>query len=128
VLKRVLRRPEDFASRYGGEEFAAILVDVDRDAAITVAESIREQVLAERIEHSHSSAADVVSVSIGVAHLFPHLSERSEKGFVQIADQALYAAKQRGRNRVEGAVESSAAGTGVFKVGAASTEPHAAAP
>ena len=127
VLKRVLRRPEDFASRYGGEEFAVILVGVDRDAALALADRIREQVLGERIEHVQSTAAEVVSVSIGVAHLFPHATERSEKGFVQLADQALYSAKQRGRNRVEGAAESSAEGTGVFKVPAPGTAPDASA-
>ena len=125
VLKHVLRRPEDFASRYGGEEFAAILAGIDRNGALTVAERIREQVLAERIEHEHSTAAGVVSVSVGVAHVSPHTSGRSEKGFVQMADQALYAAKQRGRNRVEGAEDGAAEGTGVFRVPAGPLEPDA---
>ena len=115
VLKEVVRRPADFASRYGGEEFAAIVPDVDRESATRLAEKVRERVLMENIEHVES-AASVVTVSIGVAHLHPKLSERSEKGFVQMADQALYAAKASGRNCVVHAADSSTDKTGTFAV------------
>lgn len=115
ILKEVLRRPTDFASRYGGEEFAAIVPDIDQASATLLGERIRERVLIENIEHVES-AASVVTVSIGVAQLHPQLSDRSEKGFVQMADQALYAAKASGRNRVVNAGAASTDKTGVFEV------------
>jgi diguanylate cyclase (GGDEF)-like protein len=116
ALRRVLKRPGDFASRYGGEEFAVILPGVDDDGALLVAERIREEVLAENIPHAGSSVADRVSVSIGVAHLYPARTERSSTGFLQMADEALYAAKRRGRNCVVNASVVSAEATGVFAV------------
>jgi diguanylate cyclase (GGDEF)-like protein len=114
AIRRSLQRPQDFASRYGGEEFAAIVPDVGEDDALHVAERIREAVLNENIEHAHSSTGDRVSVSIGVAHLLPWNSDRTPRGFVQIADEGLYAAKRQGRNRVVRAAASSAAATGMF--------------
>jgi diguanylate cyclase (GGDEF)-like protein len=116
ALKRSLQRPQDFASRYGGEEFAVIVPDIDEHNAVRVAERVREAVLNENIEHEKSSTGARVSVSIGVAHLQPWSSDRSPKGLVQIADEALYAAKQHGRNRVECAVVSAAAATGMFAI------------
>lgn len=116
ALQRALKRPQDFASRYGGEEFAAIVPDIGEDDAVLVAERIREAVLDENIEHAHSSTGNRVSVSIGVAHLHPWSSGRTAKGLVQVADEALYAAKQRGRNRVVRATASSAAATGMFAI------------
>ncbi len=116
VLKVLLRRPEDFASRYGGEEFSVILADLDDDSAIQMAERIRERVLMEKIEHSRSATATCVTVSIGVAYLLPHESDRSEKGLLQMADEALYSAKELGRNRVVRAAVASASRTGVFRL------------
>jgi predicted signal transduction protein with EAL and GGDEF domain len=66
-----------------------------------------------------------VTVSIGVAHLFPHESDRSEKGLLQMADEALYSAKERGRNRVVKAVVASASRTGVFRLRQEVAEGHA---
>jgi diguanylate cyclase (GGDEF)-like protein len=116
AIRRSLQRPQDFASRYGGEEFAAIVPDIGEDDAVRVAERIREAVLAENIEHAHSSTGNRVSVSIGVAHLLPWDSNRTPRGLVQIADEALYSAKQRGRNRVERVTAESAASTGIFAI------------
>jgi diguanylate cyclase (GGDEF)-like protein len=123
AIRRVLRRPQDFASRYGGEEFAAIVPQIEEQPALLLAERIREEVLREGIAHGHSSAGDKVSVSIGVAHLYPQRAERTAKGFVQIADEALYTAKQRGRNQVVNATGLSAAATGIFALPAARTPP-----
>jgi diguanylate cyclase (GGDEF)-like protein len=116
VLRRTLQRPLDFVSRYGGEEFAAIVADVDEESATLLAERVREAVLGEGIEHAHSSTGRRVSVSIGLAYLHPWNSDRSPKGFIQIADEALYAAKQAGRNRVVKAIALSATDTGVFAI------------
>jgi diguanylate cyclase (GGDEF)-like protein len=116
AIRRSLQRPQDFASRYGGEEFAAIVPDIAEHDAIRVAERIRAAVLDENIEHARTSTGNRVTVSIGVAHLTPWNSDRTPKGLVQIADEGLYAAKQRGRNQVVHAAASSAAATGMFAI------------
>jgi diguanylate cyclase (GGDEF)-like protein len=128
VLKLLLRRPEDFASRYGGEEFSVILADIDEDSAIQMAERIRERVLMEKIEHVRSATATYVTVSIGVAHLLPHESDRSEKGLLQMADEALYSAKELGRNRVVKAAVESSSRTGVFRLQKEAADGFAAPP
>jgi diguanylate cyclase (GGDEF)-like protein len=117
ALKRALQRPQDFAARYGGEEFAAVVLGIEEEPALKLAERVRQEVLHENMEHAYSTAGDRVSVSIGVAHLVPWQSDRSPRGFVQIADQALYAAKEAGRNRVVSASAISTAATGMFAVG-----------
>ncbi len=93
-------RSVDVLARYGGEEFAAILYDCDRDEAIGLAELMRSAVGDLAIEHRGSSAGSVVTISIGVAVVAPS-AERRSRGALQLADQALYEAKVRGRNRVE---------------------------
>ena len=116
ALKDVLKRPQDFASRYGGEEFAVILVDIDKDSALALAERVRAQVRGANIEHKASSADTCVTISIGVAHVHPHATKRSRKGLLQMADEALYSAKERGRNRVVDADEAMSATTGIFSL------------
>jgi len=89
-------REIDLVARYGGEEFCVLLPDTDKDAARDVAERIRQN-----IEQSEFSAYDEVlrvNVSIGVAD-FPHDSNNPSE-LIDKADQALYQAKQQGRNRV----------------------------
>ncbi len=99
-LARVLadtRRANDVVARYGGEEFAVILVDTPKFTAAKVAERVRERINT----HDFSEAAPragKVSASIGVA-TFPDDGADAET-LVRSADQALYAAKRAGRNRV----------------------------
>jgi diguanylate cyclase (GGDEF)-like protein len=100
VLVRFARRPLDLAARYGGEEFAVILYDTRRDQAERIAGEILEAVRALRIVHADSGAASVLTISVGVACVTPQ-ARRSVAGLVQLADQALYAAKDGGRNRAE---------------------------
>jgi len=108
--------PGDFVARYGGEEFVVLLFDSTMDYARTLAEKIRRQVLAQNIEHAGSSAARCVSVSIGLAHIEPWRASRSIEGFVQMADEALYAAKEGGRNRVvEADTTLASTTTGLFR-------------
>jgi diguanylate cyclase (GGDEF)-like protein len=107
------KRPLDLAARYGGEELAVILFDVPRDVTVEIAERIRAAVQDLRIPRNDSQAP--VTVSIGVAIVRPTL-ERSPEGAVQLADEALYAAKQNGRNCViMFETEHEDLSTGVFK-------------
>jgi diguanylate cyclase (GGDEF)-like protein len=99
VLREFGRRPLDLAARYGGEEFALIMSDVTVDHASKVAEQLRAAVAGLQIEHGAARAAGTVTLSVGVAIGKPEL-DRTPQGLVQLADEALYAAKAAGRNRV----------------------------
>jgi diguanylate cyclase (GGDEF)-like protein/PAS domain S-box-containing protein len=91
------RRPSDLVARYGGEEFAVILPDTDLAGATHVAEELRQAVLALQLHHP-GHPLGVVTISLGVATKQPGATMVD---VVEAADQALYAAKERGRNRVE---------------------------
>lgn len=108
------RRPLDFCARYGGEEFVLMLYGASRSEGAAIAESIRAAVEAERIPHKGSSASKFITVSVGSATGTPSTG-RSLAGLIQEADEALYQAKQSGRNA---AVHREAAETktGAFKV------------
>ncbi len=99
ILGAGARRPLDVAARYGGEEFAILLYGSDRRTMEDIAEQLRSQVLAKKIAHPASSVHPYVTVSIGGACVTP-VEGRSAVGFIQLADEALYAAKERGRNRI----------------------------
>ena len=98
ILAQFARRPLDLVARYGGEEFAILLYDTTQDHAARVAEQLLEAVRGLSIPHEDSSAAPVLTISVGVACVVP-MARRSCAGLVQLADQALYAAKDAGRNQ-----------------------------
>ena len=98
VLARFARRPLDLVARYGGEEFAVLLFDASREHAARVGDEVLAEVRALGIPHADSAADGILTVSIGVASIVP-VARRSSAGFVQLADQALYAAKDGGRNQ-----------------------------
>jgi diguanylate cyclase (GGDEF)-like protein len=90
-------RPSDIIGRYGGEEFVIGLVECDRTGALQIAERIRMKIAQEQFALAHHATA--VTVSIGVAMLSPEI-DRIET-LITRADEAMYDAKCRGRNRVE---------------------------
>lgn len=90
-------RETDLVARYGGEEFAIICEQTEAEGARLLANRIREQ-LAE-ITFDSDIGSFQVTCSLGVA-TFPHAA-KSKKPLVEAADQALYYAKEHGRNRVE---------------------------
>ncbi|OOY96043.1 hypothetical protein BOW18_09810 [Solemya velum gill symbiont] len=101
TLKHFSRRPGDLVARYGGEEFAIILGDTGKEVACQLAEEIRAAILALDIHHEYATRAKCVTVSIGVATLRPDAqSDMSPLDLINAADQALFEAKDRGRNRV----------------------------
>ncbi len=100
TLARFARRPLDLAARYGGEEFAIILFDAKRADAERVGAELLEAVRELAIPHQDSGAAPVLTISLGIGCVVP-AARRSWAGLIQLADQALYAAKDGGRNRVE---------------------------
>ncbi len=96
VLRR-LARQSDVASRYGGEEFLVLLPECPFDAALRKAEQLREEVLKLKLQYENQPLGPV-TVSIGVA-AFPDHAQEAE-ALLRCADEALYLAKQTGRNRV----------------------------
>jgi len=98
-LQSIVQGPFDMLSRYGGEEFVAVLFDVDIDQAMAIADRARRAVHDLGIEHRGSRTSATITVSIGLAVINPSPA-RTPRGALQLADQALYAAKVSGRNRV----------------------------
>ena len=98
-ISRAAKRPFDFTARYGGEEFVLILYGPPEDYARSLPEQLRQEVMDLAIQHEGSQVAPLITVSVGVAIADPS-SGRSLTGEIQAADEALYEAKQRGRNRV----------------------------
>ena len=101
LLKRSVRT-SDIVYRYGGEEFLIIMPETGADSVDFVPERIRAGTEAAAIAHADSSAADVVTVSIGHTSITRHniaaLPTWTEA--VEVADRALYRAKASGRNCV----------------------------
>lgn len=97
VLRDTFRRETDIVVRLGGEEFLVVLLDVDLDEAMRLAEAMRTMLQAVGIPHVRSSAAPVVTVSIGVATALPGTPIDVES-LIACADSALYQCKAKGRN------------------------------
>lgn len=89
-------RGVDLAARYGGEEFALVVEGADEKGAMRLAERVRKEV--ESLCFRHESGPVGVTLSLGLA-LYPKHGKDKES-LVSCADQALYQAKQQGRNRV----------------------------
>jgi two-component system, cell cycle response regulator len=102
VTARITRhvRAFDLLARYGGEEFVVVLPDTDRRVAETVAERLRTVVAEHPIKVGSAQAELSVTISIGLA--VTEDARESSTSLLGRADEALYAAKGRGRNRVVG--------------------------
>lgn len=101
VLESVAQRSTDLATRYGGEEFALILVNTDYPFAMALAEDIREKIEALNIPHHDSPTMPRITVSLGVVTASYDRTPDTES-IVEPCDLQLYAAKASGRNRVCG--------------------------
>mgnify|MGYP003575422145 CR=1 FL=1 len=115
IIARAAKRPFDFCARYGGEEFALVLYAPSGTDATALPEQIRRETMAMNIPHTHSDAGGILTVSIGSATAEPD-TKRSLAGLIQTADEALYRAKQLGRNRVLHVDSAESNPTGAFKV------------
>lgn len=99
ILKDCLLRASDYGIRLGGEEFAVLFFGQDDEKSSLFAETLRQRIEQEGIEHKASSVADVLTVSLGLS-VFRGENIPDGKQFYMTADKALYEAKNSGRNRV----------------------------
>jgi diguanylate cyclase (GGDEF)-like protein len=99
ALSQCAGGPQDFVARYGGEEFAVVLYDGTREYAAEVMTRIQRAIAQLGLAHETSPVANRLTVSIGAAYVLPG-ANRTPAGLVQLADEALYSAKEQGRNRV----------------------------
>jgi diguanylate cyclase (GGDEF)-like protein len=99
ALRSAAARPADLAARYGGEEFAVLLPETAAPAAAAIAESLRQVMQKLAIPHPDSPVAGWVTISAGVTSLMPAAGVEPAQ-LIAAADEALYLAKQQGRNRV----------------------------
>lgn len=98
ILKSSVRTPADLVARYGGEEFVVVLPSASLDEAAQVAERIQVTLRETALPHAASAVSESVTVSMGIALSGMH--DKAE-GVIARADEALYRAKQQGRNRWE---------------------------
>ena len=95
-INRCLNRPGDFLARYGGEEFAVVLPNTSPQGAEIIAKQILNSV---REKHYQAFDIDIkLTVSIGISTISP--PELSKASLISLADQALYCAKNDGRNTI----------------------------
>jgi diguanylate cyclase (GGDEF)-like protein len=98
-VRNSVRRAGELAARFGGEEFAVLLPGSELADAVRVAELLRSKIEALNLPHE-GSPRKFVSTSLGVASLVATMQGPAD--LVSAADQALYRAKEQGRNRVVG--------------------------
>ncbi len=99
ALSACSRRAGDLVARLGGEEFVLVMNDIDHASALSVAQRIQASVQALGVPHGGSPGVPVVTVSVGVASMRPRPGDEALL-LMKRADDALYAAKAQGRNRV----------------------------
>jgi diguanylate cyclase (GGDEF)-like protein len=92
------RRPLDFVARYGGEELVAVLYGADKSYGESIARGLLAAVRELRIPHAASEAQPYVTVSVGIVAIDAYRMA-SHDAAIELADQALYAAKHAGRDR-----------------------------
>lgn len=96
-INQIVRHPSDLAARYGGEEFAVLLPETDLTGAKALAERLRSHIEQIHIPHDLSSTHAYVTISLGVTTVTGQDVPMAED-VIRLADQALYQAKQMGRN------------------------------
>ncbi len=99
AAQEVARRPADTVARYGGEEFIVLLPETDASGALNVAEKLRANIENLHQPHPESTVSPYVTISLGVTTVTPAANAVPED-CLKLVDEALYRAKETGRNRL----------------------------
>ncbi len=99
ILQKHTNRMDDHAFRIGGEEFSILVIGLNEETSLTYANSIRKDILGLNIKHSHNTAHDNLSISIGL-YVAKGGAVQNQKNIYTTADKALYKSKKSGRNMV----------------------------
>ena len=98
TLEHAVQRPADIVARYGGEEFAVVLPNTNAHGAIKIADALRHAIESLELPHAYSPLCNIVTISMGIACKVA--SEKSSPAdLIEMADEALYEAKNAGRNQ-----------------------------
>lgn len=104
ALSEVIHRPADLVARYGGEEFGVILPCTEMEGAIQIAKALMNKITALALPHEYSKIADHITLSMGITSRVT-CDRTKPADLIHLADQALYEAKESGRNRYRVAEE-----------------------
>lgn len=108
AVQEGVRRRSDVVARYGGEEFAVVLPHTPQEHLPAIVENIRGEVRKLAIPHPRSSVSPLLTISMGTATVVPN-DDATLFDLIQAADEALYRAKESGRDRAEHSAELLAA-------------------
>lgn len=100
ALQQIASEAKGFVARYGGDEFVAVFPNTPSEDAFKIAEAMKKNVEELEIEHKFSNTMDRASLTFGVSTFIPD-EVLTANHLIDCADKALYAAKQKGRNRIE---------------------------
>lgn len=89
----------DFVARYGGEEFVVLLPETNAHGAYAVASNIYKAIERLEISHEKSSISNYITISLGIT-VYQGETEINKDELLVVADQALYRAKELGRNQI----------------------------
>lgn len=98
VMESEARRPDDLLARLGGEEFVLLLPETNADGAVKVARRLHECIRKLALMNNASPFDQLLTISIGIAVCMP-TADMQPGSVLEAADQALYSAKDEGRNR-----------------------------
>jgi len=98
ALRKSLHEDTDFVARFGGEEFVIVLNNTNKSNAQSVANNLVIKIANLNISHNESDISDVVTLSVGL-HTFVIAGQKQHMPLFELADEALYLAKNQGRNR-----------------------------
>lgn len=100
ALDEIIHRPADLVARYGGEEFGVVLPNTDIQGAIKVAKVLGEKIRSLAIPHEFSEVTNYITMSMGVASKMA-CESTSPTELIDLADKALYKAKDSGRDNYQ---------------------------
>lgn len=103
AFNRLFNRATDLAARYGGEEFAIILMETNAEEATALGQKVCDSIQSLNIPHEYNNNFGVVTISVGCHSIIPSMDEKDNVQIRKLllqADEALYQAKELGRNQV----------------------------